>query len=141
VNPRFHNATLVFVHYCDGASFSSNATAPLAAPDGSPVWMRGRPNLLAVLNWLWGNEGLSSASTLILSGGSAGATAAYLAADVVRAWLPQGIRMVVQPDAGFFLVCARAAGGIMMVCACVCVCVCVSVFACTHARSNDCCVG
>ena len=39
----------------------------------------------------------------ILSGGSAGASAAYYALDEVSTWARPGTRVVGAPDAGFFL--------------------------------------
>jgi O-palmitoleoyl-L-serine hydrolase len=75
-NPHFANATLVFLHYCDGASFASNASAQ---GEGG-LWHRGRPNLAALFGHLAASQGLASASRVIFSGGSAGALAVYLGA-------------------------------------------------------------
>lgn len=111
-NPRFWNWTMVFVHYCDGSSFTSyredplSPVAGLASAPGAPsqIWMRGRANLEAVVSWLLQYEGMSSAKEVILSGGSAGATATYIGADAVRKMIPSTIRLSAAPDAGFFLV-------------------------------------
>ena len=56
VNPRFFNYSLVFIHYCDGSSHTSNATNPIPTADPGAtdvsgaalthIWMRGRPNLI-----------------------------------------------------------------------------------------------
>lgn len=117
VNPRFYNASLVFVHYCDGASFSSFAANPIPAPPellaanaSAPkqIFMRGRANLQAVVNYLLLELGMARASTLILSGGSAGATGVFLGLDFVAGWLPPGLRLLGAPDAGFFLDLPRA---------------------------------
>jgi len=75
-NPHFANATHVFLHYCDGASFASNASAQ----GQNGLWHRGRPNLAALFGHLAANQGLATASEVIFSGGSAGALAAYLGA-------------------------------------------------------------
>lgn len=110
-NPRFYDWTMVFVHYCDGASFTSYAEAPIPVPPHladsagnlTEIWMRGRPNLIAVMGYLSQKFGLSTAKEVILSGGSAGATAAYINADFVKTLLPRTASFVVAPDAGFFL--------------------------------------
>jgi hypothetical protein len=117
INPNYYNWTLVFIHYCDGTSHSSNRTDPvpvsqevrdrlreeegLEAP--SQIYFRGRNNLAAVMQYIRQNMGLPSTPTdLVLSGGSAGATSTYLALDLVASWFP-GTRVVGAPDAGFFL--------------------------------------
>lgn len=112
------------MHYCDGASFTSYAEAPIPVPPHladsagnlTEIWMRGRPNLIAVMGYLSQKFGLSTAKEVILSGGSAGATAAYINADFVKTLLPRTASFVVAPDAGFFLV--RPSDG--AVCLCVC---------------------
>lgn len=114
VNPRFFNFSLVFVHYCDGSSHTSNASSPIPAPAGSPagavseIWMRGRPNLAAVLAYLQtpagGSLGAAAGSTeLILSGGSAGGTSVFLALDWVASILPPSVKLIGAPDAGYFV--------------------------------------
>ena len=65
--------------------------------------MRGRGNLAAVISYLLADFNMSRAQDVILSGGSAGGTAVFLALDWVRALLPPSIRLWGAPDAGFFI--------------------------------------
>jgi len=70
---------MVFVHYCDGTSFSSYRPEPLAnskAPNGQ-LWFRGHANLAAVWDVLIHQYGIDNATEVILSGGSAGGLAVY----------------------------------------------------------------
>lgn len=116
VNPHHCNWSLVFIHYCDGTSFSSDATLPVPVPSdirgnlsqaGSEapqqIYFRGRNNLKAVFSYLKEHMGMANPTDVIYSGGSAGATAVYLSLDAVREWLPPVTRLVGAPDAGFFL--------------------------------------
>jgi O-palmitoleoyl-L-serine hydrolase len=127
INPHFSNWSLVFIHYCDGTSFSGNATLPVTVPPGDraalesasyewhssfarltnsapqTIYFRGRANLRAAWSYLDSELGMSQATEIILTGGSAGATAAYLALDAVASWTPPTTRLVGAPDAGFFL--------------------------------------
>jgi hypothetical protein len=104
------------MHYCDGASYSSYKKDPIPAPPAllrnatapKQIYLRGRANLRAVVNYLLSELGMAEASTLILSGGSAGATGVFLGLDFVAQWLPPGLRLLGAPDAGFFLDLPRA---------------------------------
>ena len=109
----------------DGSSHSSNATLPvstagLGASEGaspfahppqtggynavpSQVWHRGRPNLHAQIAFLLSQRGMSGATELILTGGSAGGTSVFLGADFVAQLLPVHTKFVAAPDAGFFI--------------------------------------
>lgn len=130
INPHFYNHSLVFIHYCDGTSHSSNSALPVPVPAEmrqiltekaryemqytpettefrtvnvpSQVYFRGRSNLLAVLNYLKQNTSISTATDIVVSGGSAGATSAYLALDILPAVFPSS-KVMGAPDAGFFL--------------------------------------
>lgn len=121
INPRFFNCSFVFIRYCDGSSHSSGASAPLPVPEdarvltGEPdgavphstgsgvvpaqVWLRGRANLDAQIQYLLQRRGMSAAREVILTGGSAGGTSVFLAADHVAAMMPKGARFVAAPDA------------------------------------------
>jgi hypothetical protein len=46
-NPEFHTYTMVFVHYCDGSSFSSYRPDPIKTAAGENMWFRGKANLAA----------------------------------------------------------------------------------------------
>ena len=138
VNPSFFNANLVFMHYCDGSSYSSYREEPLTAPAGLPaalaaiaaergsdwnsyngkpagappkqIWMRGRANLKAVVSYMLQYLGLADSTEFIVSGGSAGATGVFLGLDYIRSWVPPTLRVAGNPDAGMFLDLARAGG-------------------------------
>ena len=108
----------MFVHYCDGSSYSSYAAQPIPAPPGllaanaslpAQIWMRGRANLEATVSYLLAELGMARASSLVLSGGSAGATGVFLGLDFVAKLLPPTLRLMGAPDAGFFLDLPRAA--------------------------------
>jgi hypothetical protein len=131
-NPAYYNATLVFAHYCDGASGASSASLPLSIPadfnfsahraaDDSAfpwytppataptqIWFRGRANIVATISYLRDNAGLAAARTVVLTGGSAGATTVFIGADMMRGLLPATARVVAAPDAGYFLDQPRA---------------------------------
>jgi hypothetical protein len=102
INPRFSNYSFVFIHYCDGSSHSSNNSAPLVVGNQT-IYLRGRPNLVAVITYLLSTRGMVGAEEIILSGGSAGGTSAFLAMDAVAEMLPPSVRFVGAPDAGFFI--------------------------------------
>ena len=104
-NPDFHSYTMVFVHYCDGTSFSSYREEPIPTTKGDPMWFRGKANLAAVFDELISTRGVGSATELILSGGSAGGLAVYYhldyVADLVHAVAPS-VRVTGFPDAGTY---------------------------------------
>lgn len=102
VNPDFHDWNMVFVHYCDGSSYSGGASATVAVGNAT-LHFRGRACLSAVVAALLEDEGMSGASDVVLSGGSAGGLAVYYHADFVRGLLPASTRLAAAPDAGFFL--------------------------------------
>ena len=112
-NPDFHTWTMVFVHYCDGASFTSGrpAALPFASAPHGQLWFRGRANLNAVFDVLLNSYGMAKADALVLSGGSAGGLAVYLnidhVAQLMRKAAPQA-RVVGFPDAGYFADLATA---------------------------------
>ena len=84
-----------FVRYCDGASFSGNAENS-----------RGAAIVAAVVSELAHAHGLSSANTVVVAGGSAGALGALLQVDRVAAQLEElGSRahVIALADAGVFL--------------------------------------
>lgn len=100
-NPRFFNHSMVFIHYCDGSSHTSNATLPLNH-SGKLIYNRGRPNLQTQIEYQMATAGLGDAEEVILSGGSAGGTSTFLGLDYVRTLLPPSVKLVGAPDAGFF---------------------------------------
>lgn len=116
VNPRFFSSNLVFMHYCDGSSYSSYRPDAIPAPPGlqaavpgapAQIWMRGRANLRAVVAYLLEALGMAAGSELVVSGGSAGATGVYLGLEYIREWVPGSLRVAGAPDAGLFLDVSR----------------------------------
>jgi hypothetical protein len=96
-NPNFHDYTLVYIPYCDGASFSGNAV-------DSGLYFRGASNLAALLDDLKSTTSIRSATQVILSGGSAGGTTVLYHADKIKDSLAKTSGEIVAiPDAGFFL--------------------------------------
>ncbi|CAI5507176.1 unnamed protein product [Closterium sp. Naga37s-1] len=78
-NPAFFNWNLVYVRYCDGASFIGNVDEPIQDHEGKPqIYMRGSRVFNAILSHLQAHHGLRSASHVLLSGCSAGGLAALL---------------------------------------------------------------
>jgi len=97
VNPVFFDWNVVFMPYCDGTSFSSNATV-----DG--LHFRGRVVLDSIVQDLIDTSNISAAQKIVVSGESAGASAVFYHADAVsdRLALPHG-KVFALPDSGFFL--------------------------------------
>jgi len=94
----------------DGASFGGSRIEPIeiSTRAGKPaqMWMRGRNNFDAMISYFLTNStlGMSKATDVILSGGSAGGLAVFYNLDHVATLLPKSTRLVGFPDAGFFLV-------------------------------------
>ena len=100
-NPHFCNATGVHMNYCDGASFSSAAGA---TPVGGGVTLHFsgafifNATIAALLK-----AGLSSATSVILKGCSAGGLGVYLHCDLFSEMLAAAgvaAKVVCMPDAG-----------------------------------------
>ena len=104
-NPFLFSYSFAFLHYCDGASGSSAAVDAIPVPAAlraeiddsatgnfqatpTQIWMRGRANLIAQVSYLLQFGNMTNPTDVILSGGSAGATAAYYGAEAVQALLP-----------------------------------------------------
>lgn len=101
-NPLMHNWSKVEVLYCDGASWTGmNDT--ITVHKGKPLHFQGKRNLDALMAELLTKHGMSSATEVVISGGSAGALAVYLHADAIRAVLPFAAKVVALPDDGFFM--------------------------------------
>ena len=117
LNPGFYSWNKVFVHYCDGASFAGGRADPIPVlkQDNTSglLWMRGRNCFDAVIEDLKTNHGMSNATDVILSGGSAGGLAVFYNLDHMRTLLNPSVRLTGFPDAGFFLdgsFCVEAVG-------------------------------
>eukprot|EP00466_Bigelowiella_natans_P003689 jgi/Bigna1/91796/estExt_fgenesh1_pg.C_1200006 len=85
INPAFSQFNRVHVGYCDGWFFASNREGTVTTPDGSQVK----------------GMGLSSATELVLGGGSAGATATLKHADYLYNRYP-GVKFGAVPVSGVF---------------------------------------
>ena len=106
LNPAFCSWSVAYLYYCDGTSFSGDHTEPMPVGDaaGSKVYFRGRRILEAHIAHLLGPRGMAAATSVVLSGHSAGGLAVYLHADYVRSLLPASLpRFAALPDAGFFM--------------------------------------
>lgn len=96
-NPVFHNWTLVYVPYCDGTSWLGNAQV-----DG--LFFKGKAVLDAVLTEVEELFGPNGADRVVVSGGSAGASAVYFHVDAIAERFASKAREVLAlPDAAFFL--------------------------------------
>ena len=98
--------------YCDGGSFSGDATAPLSwpspkGPGNTTLYFRGRRVLQHLLQVLLTEFGMGSAEEVLLAGGSAGGLAVFLQADFVASLMPNR-QFAAVPVSGFFLMHASA---------------------------------
>eukprot|EP00040_Diaphanoeca_grandis_P017723 m.92926 g.92926 ORF g.92926 m.92926 type:complete len:430 (-) comp26585_c1_seq1:267-1556(-) len=105
-NPDFCEWNFVFLHYKDGASFGSNRVDPIMVKNGkaeAKMWMRGRPSFNAIIAHLHSAYGMTEATEVILSGGSAGGLAVFYNLDHLGSLLGPNVKLTGMPDAGFFL--------------------------------------
>ncbi|CAH1242110.1 NOTUM [Branchiostoma lanceolatum] len=101
-NPEFYNWNTVFVHYCDGSSFTGNRPEPVTYR-GKTLYFRGSRILDAILNDLLENRGLRNAERVILAGNSAGGMAVFRHADHVRSMLPSRVQFAALPGSALFV--------------------------------------
>lgn len=96
-NPVFHDWTLIYVPYCDGASFTGDTVI-------DDLHFRGQAILRSLIVELKAATGIRDAEQVVLSGGSAGASSVYFHVDTVAEELDllRG-EVLGLPDAGFFL--------------------------------------
>ncbi|CAE6923365.1 PAE5 [Symbiodinium natans] len=105
VNPMMYNWNIVFMMYCDGASFSGD-NATVTVHNGTQLHFRGRRIREAFAQDLLHNQGLANASDLIVSGCSAGGLATYLHVDQWCDSLHEAqpsAKCAGLPDSGFFI--------------------------------------
>jgi hypothetical protein len=100
INPDFHGWNTIWIGYCDGTSMTG-------ARNGThhSLYYRGRANLDAVLDSLF-ERGMSNATDIVFTGGSAGGLAVYLNLDHFSqrvAAVSPATKVVGLADAGFFL--------------------------------------
>ena len=104
VNPDFYDWNLVWVVYCDGASFTGNREKPITSKSsGQSIYLRGKRVLNAIINDLLYNRDFKSAESVILTGSSAGSMAAIFQADYIASKFPPTVPVRVLADAGFFI--------------------------------------
>ncbi|KAG2593494.1 hypothetical protein PVAP13_5NG112115 [Panicum virgatum] len=99
-NPDFYDWNIVYVRYCDGASFAGDAEGEDL--DGTKLFFRGLRIWEAVVDELMG-KGMDNAKQTLLTGCSAGSLAALLHCDNFRGRLPQEVPVKCLSDAGFFI--------------------------------------
>lgn len=101
--------TYVFIRYCDGFSFASDAAAPqvvrVNATANATVHMRGRALLAAVQADLLARAGMAAATDVVVGGCSAGGMAVFIHCDAwaarIRAAAPAA-RVTCLADSGWF---------------------------------------
>lgn len=113
-NPDFFNATLVYMQYCDGASFASYVEQPVAYNSTFSLHFRGTAIRDAMLATLSSKFGLGSVAgtSLVVTGSSAGGLSTYLHVDHIADILGPNVLTVGMPDAGWFLTGPTISGGI-----------------------------
>lgn len=106
LNPLMHNWNKVYIHYCDGGSFSGNAELtykPNNSSNETKLYFKGKKILNAVFEDLKANRGLNEATDVVISGGSAGGLATFLHLDHIRQILNPNSKVVGLPDSGYFI--------------------------------------
>ncbi|CAM0912391.1 unnamed protein product [Alopecurus aequalis] len=99
-NSDFYNWNIVFVRYCDGASFSGDTEGE--DQDGTKLFFRGLRIWEALMDELM-EKGLASATQTLLAGCSSGGLATLLHCDDFSARFPHTVPVKCLSDAGFFL--------------------------------------
>lgn len=97
-NPLFFNWTMVFLMYCDGASFTGNMNN-VVIWKGTDLYFRGFRILQFAMQSI---KSLSDFSEVILTGCSAGGLATYVHADYISS-IFAGMEFNAFSDAGFIL--------------------------------------
>jgi len=101
-NPMMYNWNMVYLQYCDGASFSGG-NLTVSQYNNSNLYFRGAYVLQGFQTDLLDNHGLSEATDVVISGCSAGGLSTFLHVDQWRMVIPNTARVVGMPDSGFFL--------------------------------------
>ena len=101
-NPDFANHHHIVLWYCDGGSFSGDRTEPVVVASGGrtpnqKIWYRGKRVLDAILDYMDTAIGFSSATEVLLAGGSAGGLSVYLHADYVREHFSPAVKFRAAP--------------------------------------------
>jgi len=98
INPLMGNWTFVYLPYCDGGSFTGNATSPSAPL----LYFHGLPIRQAVVASLRANYGFDLTTDIVIGGCSAGGLSAYIHTDWYAAQVPKAKARGL-PDSGFFM--------------------------------------
>eukprot|EP00730_Choanoeca_flexa_P014122 TRINITY_DN6056_c0_g1_i2.p1 TRINITY_DN6056_c0_g1~~TRINITY_DN6056_c0_g1_i2.p1 ORF type:complete len:397 (+),score=90.97 TRINITY_DN6056_c0_g1_i2:2-1192(+) len=110
LNPDLAGANRVMLWYCDGASFTGSMAGPVRY-NTTTLHFRGKHNMDAIIEELLTSRGLAQATSVLVSGGSAGGLAAFLHGDYIKTLLPDSVtRFKVAPGSGFFMLHDDAAG-------------------------------
>lgn len=100
-NPAMYNYSLVYVHYCDGASYTGDRDDTVTVRNRS-IYYRGRRIRDAVTRYLL--TAAQGATDIVVSGTSAGGLGVYLNLDAMAAPFAQRhVRIRGLASAGFFL--------------------------------------
>eukprot|EP00042_Codosiga_hollandica_P055950 m.794540 g.794540 ORF g.794540 m.794540 type:complete len:405 (-) comp59238_c0_seq16:80-1294(-) len=100
MNPYFYTWNAIHLNYCDGASWTGDATEPVVV-NGKTLYFRGKRGLDAVIQSLIGS-GMGQATDVVVAGCSAGGLATYFHSDYIASFFPTAI-VKAMPVSGFFL--------------------------------------
>lgn len=103
INPDFYDWNLVWIVYCDGASFTGNLERPIISSGGDTIYMRGKRVIDAIINDLLFKLNFKNAESIVLTGSSAGSMAAIFQADYIASKFPENVPIKVLADAGYFV--------------------------------------
>lgn len=98
-NPALHSWHHVFVPYCSSDLHSGQVSAPSNETFG--LWFAGHNILKAIVSDLNSTAGLDTASTVVLSGASAGGIGTWINVDWLQETLPSA-KVYGAPIAGFY---------------------------------------
>jgi hypothetical protein len=102
-NPVFYNWNKILVRYCDGFGHQGYLEKPINY-NGVDLYVRGYNNTMGIVNYLKDKHfGLMTADKVVLSGHSAGGTAALYWTNYIRSKLGKKTKMYTIADSGFFL--------------------------------------
>lgn len=110
INTVTYNWNKIFIGYCDGASYSGHVQKAVNVPNTADfIHFKGRFILDALYDTFLTEYEMNNASSVIISGTSAGGLAVYLHADylhekiVAHSITLKPPRITAVPDAGFFM--------------------------------------
>jgi len=105
-NPNFYNYSMVYMVYCDGASYSGNLEQPVVV-GSQTIYFRGHRILQGLFTDIFENQGAAGATDLVLSGCSAGGLATYHHCDewasFAQKYAAPNAKVRCVPDAGYFV--------------------------------------